>query len=600
MNSWFTLQRRFSAVFAPLVICVIGVLTYSNTWYSDFQFDDVPSIVLNPAIKNPFDLLAIWHFWPTRFITYYTFSWNYYFSQNNVFWYHVANCFIHVLTSLLVWWFVRLLFFLIAQREKKIIDYAESGSLLAAMLFVVHPVQTQAVTYIVQRATSLSACFYLLAVCLFIKSRLALLKGGKWFYGGSFLSGVMAQFCKENALTLVGSLILIECFFFAPFSRKNLLRLAPFLLFLAVVPVTLALSHTFDWTHWCRVGEDAVAIHPVSYFLTQLRVYLIYARLLIAPVSQNVDYDIAVVKSFFEPAVLWGSVYVFALFFVVIKLFKRYRIISFAILWGGMVLFPESSFFPIQDVIFEHRLYLAVVGYCCFVVFGVYYLLGRKYKIVSVLILSLLILWYAFLAYARNFDWQTNVSLWDDAISKSPAKARCYLNRGVGFLCAGESKKALNDFERYVALLERDSRVGSFLQQEVSPVDAQMVTSAAMAKRFNEIGLHLTSLGKVAQASPLFLQAVMLFPENEEYAINHCASLGRQKNFKNAIKAGEDAERYFPQSGMIQYNLAIALFWDAQYSFAWGHLNKALEFGVKPDPRFVAELKSRLEEKKGN
>lgn len=172
----FTRQLRVNVALA--LIAIVGFLCYSNTFDGSFLYDD-RSITESNSIKDISDLGSIKNLPVRRFVTFLSFAVNYHFGELNVFGYHLVNLIIHILTSMLVFWFVGLI---IVNSEKKTRTLAPDHSkeqsafiyyhlvpLFAALLFVAHPVQTQAVTYISQRAASLATFFYLLSMVLYLK-----------------------------------------------------------------------------------------------------------------------------------------------------------------------------------------------------------------------------------------------------------------------------------------------------------------------------------------------------------------------------------------------------------------------------------------------
>ncbi|MBI5196365.1 MAG: hypothetical protein HZA10_08585 [Nitrospirae bacterium] len=174
------------------LLIIIGFLAYSNTFNISFQFDDASNIVENPIIKDlqyvaePSNAKAfpLYNTFKNRFIGYFTFALNYRLYGLDVTGYHIVNLAIHIINALLVYWLALLTFFKGAkgQRDKvaegqdslSMVNGQQSTNLIAlfsALIFVSHPVQTQAVTYIVQRFTSLVTMFYLLSLVMYVKFR---------------------------------------------------------------------------------------------------------------------------------------------------------------------------------------------------------------------------------------------------------------------------------------------------------------------------------------------------------------------------------------------------------------------------------------------
>ena len=240
--------RRFFKEYKFLVALVLlGILIYSNTFQSSFHFDDEIYILENYSIRNIWNLRGIWDFFPTRFVAFFTFALNYTFHRFHLFGYHLVNLIIHLGASILTWWFIRLIFETPAIKKHRLSEYKSSISLFAAFLFLSHPIQTQAVTYIWQRCTSLVAFFYLFSLCFYFKSRL--LQGIKnaasrenTFYNLSLGSGVLALFTKENALTLPLIVLLCEFYFFKETRPIKWKKVIPFFCLWPIIPFVLLLT----------------------------------------------------------------------------------------------------------------------------------------------------------------------------------------------------------------------------------------------------------------------------------------------------------------------------------------------------------------------
>ncbi|MBN1527080.1 MAG: tetratricopeptide repeat protein, partial [Candidatus Omnitrophica bacterium] len=113
-------KPQYLAIAAVILICLSGLLVYSNTFHATFHFDDEESIIRNVAIRHLFDLKAVWDFWPTRFVTYISFALNYRLGQLDVFGYHVFNLIIHLGAALFAWWLALLTFSTPALKDDKI------------------------------------------------------------------------------------------------------------------------------------------------------------------------------------------------------------------------------------------------------------------------------------------------------------------------------------------------------------------------------------------------------------------------------------------------------------------------------------------------
>ena len=372
---------------------------------------------------------------------------------------------------------------------------------------MIHPVQTQAVTYIVQRMTSLATMFYLLSVVLYIKARLSIVgiqscrrltensKEKKFsslltphsslffYYVGSVFAAVLAMKTKEIAFTLPLAVVLYEVFFFRGSWKHRLLYLLPLLVTLPIIPLTIidiggsAGDILSDTDQHLRVGRG---ITRLDYLFTQFRVVVTYLRLLVLPLNQNLDYDYPVYAAFFSPPVFLSFLLLTAIFALAVYLFfssrlhqssaesyadttqsqpqpesqskykPAFRLIAFGILWFFLTLSVESSLIPIRDVIMEHRLYLPGFGAAAVFATAFYLMVGKLTRPASGKLLllgaALLVLVLGFATYQRNYVWGDAIRLWQDVVVKSPNKGRPINNLGVALEETGRRPEAFKPF----------------------------------------------------------------------------------------------------------------------------------------------------------
>lgn len=438
-----------------ILIVLLAVCIYSNTLSNGFVFDDLPYIVENPAIKDfsyftdpsrieKIGQYDIREFFQTRVVGFFTFALNYKIHGLDPRGYHLFNVVVHAANSLLVYFLIVLL----SNGKHRM------AALSIALLFAAHPIQTQAVAYISQRLASLCAMFYLLAVLLYVKSRLA---EGRWkyaFYVLSVMSTVLAMKTKEIAFTIPLAMAMIEMMFLKGRLKERALSLTPLGLTMLIIPLTLISRMSGEAFTMAAKGK----ITSGDYLITEFRVIVTYMRLMILPINQNNDYDYPVYKTMAEPAILLSMLLIFAVIGFAVWLFIRskrednpdYRFISFGIFWFFLTLSVESSFIPIVDVIFEHRLYLPSAGFIAAVVFGARIGLSKiKHgQTVAAAAMVLIVIVFGFMAYSRNKVWQSELSLWSDAVMKSPNKARPHYNLGWALKMEKRIDEAEREFGR--------------------------------------------------------------------------------------------------------------------------------------------------------
>ncbi len=334
-------------------------------------------------------------------------------------------------------------------KEKEITKHAKSIAFIGSLIFVAHPIQTEAVTYICQRTASLAALFYIASLSLYIKARLSqnqrLSSTIHWFYYvSSMVAALLGMFTKELVATLPLMILLYEFCFLQVKKKLNWKYIVPFLAMLLIIPITMISSKSLNLRMMRKLAEGSGDICRGNYLITQFRVLVTYLRLVFIPLNQNVDYDYPISQTLWKAPILASGFLLLFILSVGILLFRRHRLISFCIFWFFLTLSVESSVIPLLNVIFEHRLYLPMVGYSIFFAIILSYFCQKRVKL-RIVIPLVIIISYSVLAYSRNEVWKSELALWDDAVTKSPGKARPYHNRSRAYINLGFPEKAISD-----------------------------------------------------------------------------------------------------------------------------------------------------------
>lgn len=384
-------------VLGIVLIATLAIIIYSNTFNASFHFDDTPSIVENYAIHR-FDLSEIF-LKSSRPILDLTFALNYYFGKLDVFGYHLVNLALHIANGILLYF---ILFWTINRISRtnptntinptntmnSITPINASNPinfripLYAGLIFIAHPIQTQAVTYIVSRSSVLATTFYLLALLFFIRAyrprteiEEPFIKPSKFYLGGAFVASCLAMGTKQIAATLPVMLLIYDFYFI---SKGNLSILKnhykSHILMFSSVSIAIYLSFSgittfvsFDYAQGIPMPQTE-PVTSFQYFLTQLHVIPYYIKLLFIPTNLNLDYDWPITRGIDFQTVLYFLMLTM-IFFIAVFLFRRAKLISFGIIWFFVTLSVTSSFIVIYDVIFEHRLYLPSIGFVIVVAF---------------------------------------------------------------------------------------------------------------------------------------------------------------------------------------------------------------------------------------
>jgi len=597
-----------------VLIAVIGILLYSNTLHSPFQWDELKFIETNPIIKDlgyffepsRAEGLELYSTIRNRYVGFLTFALNYKINGLDVTGYHIVNISIHIINSLLVYLLVILTFKtpffkayhspLFARGKGEINNSALTmNNMIAfftALVFVSHPLQTEAVTYIFQRLASLVTMFYLLSLIMYIKFRIQETEitaqtdgntdgnvrsylGPAFWYLGSVIFAVMAMKTKENAFTLPLMIATYELSFFNGRIGKRTLRLIPILLTLLIIPLTLT---GIDKPAGEIIGSMADAsrgdasISRMDYLFTQFRVIVTYIRLLVLPTNQNIDYDYPVFHSFFDKQVIISFLFLFCILCLGIYLFYRSRatnrrrgsagrvsrLIAFGIFWFFITLSVESSVIPIPMTINEYRVLLPSVGAFLGITTAVFLLFekiqSRKVRVFAVSSSLLVIFIFSYAAYARNGVWEDEIGLWEDVVKKSPQNARGHNNLGYIFYKKGLTDKAIMQYN--IAL-----------QLKPDYADAH-----------NNLGIAYKANGLIDKAIEEYMTVLSLDP----------ASVYARSNLGNAYRV-----KGFPDKALEQYGSALRLNPD----FAEAHFNTGiiyLEKGLIEDARIELETALRI------
>jgi tetratricopeptide (TPR) repeat protein len=470
MTNKFVSYRKSSFAFAFLIILVF--LIYSNTFRASWHMDDYHNITHNTQIHikdlHPLSLFNAFFFYDgpnkklSRPISSLTFAINWYFCKMNVFGYHVVNILIHFLIAYFLFLSVYNILKLPRLRDR----YGGreySIALLTSTFWAIHPIQTQAVTYIVQRMASLSTMFYILAILLYIKARMTnLFSKRALLFFCCLISFLMALGSKENAAILPISLIFLEVCFFQdlgrPRTRKaffwaflfgSLLILAFGTLFFSGNPLSFLTA--FDdrpFTIWQRL-------------LTEPRVLVFYLTQIFYPVPTrlSIEHDIAVSTSLFNPwATLPCIVIVLLLIALGLSQIKKRPVLAFGILFYFLNHVIESSVLGLE-LIFEHRNYLPSLFFFFPVATGVLWILDyykeKKRSMYYMLIsfITLMLIGLGMGTYIRNMAWATEKTLWEDAMAKAPMSARPPHNLAWGYYeVLGRYDKAMEMYAKSFSL----------------------------------------------------------------------------------------------------------------------------------------------------
>ncbi len=603
----FPHRRRFLpglTVFTFFLI--IGWLIYAKTLSGPFVFDDFPNIVKNPFIRittltSDSLLLILRGPSASRPTAMATFAANYFVNQYRPAGYHLVNILIHILVAFLVFQLARQTLQLYDQKSFLV-------PFIAALLWLVHPLHIQSVTYIVQRMNSLAALFFLLALLGYIRARRLppaanrrVLKKSL-LMGSCGLFGLLALGAKPNAAILPLVIVLYEWFFLSSpklawkkkqFPKSILLALAVFfvlsMLYLGFHPVEKILS-----------DYENQNFTLVQRLLTEPVIILYYLSLLAFPHPNRLQliYDISPSLSLTEPPITALSLITLSgIIAVALLTARRHKIFSFALLWYLLTLAIESSFIG-RALAFDHRTYLPSV----FPIIAVSYLLikcSRK-QLTVLLIISAVIGLFGFWAYSRNHVWTTSISLWRDTAHKAPFSAPAANNLGLAHKAANNTAKALKQFRKTIDLdpgyEKAYNNLAIVLRDNGQAREALPYFQKALSLNprypdaYYNLGLALFDLGKMGEATTYYEKALDLNPLYDKAHNNLGIVLQMQGKTEKAMTRFRRTLEINPYFEKAYNNIGISY-------FRSGKLNKALvcfQQAVAINPDYV-DAKQNLE-----
>lgn len=448
----------------------------------------------------------------------------YKFYRLDPFGYHLTNTFLHILNAILIFLILKAVF------GEGVLCF------IAPLLFLVHPVQTEEVTYISGRCGLLAAFFVLLSFFFYVRY----LSGNKRviYYIASLVSFMLGLFAKESAVILPVFLIFYDYFinrdgFPLPAKRTgepSLLRLSRYVPFFFVLVCYLVF-----WNSMTGTTTNIPGILPGLFLrlLSMSKAFLIYFSILFFPLDLRNERLLPVITDFnimhLAPAVI-----LIILVVALIKLSKYSTEVIFGLGWFFIAMLPVSQIFPltVQGYLFtpEHFMYLPSAGFFTVIAFGLSRASRWRFfsKTSQVALFSALIIFYGLLTVKRNSEWKDPKTFYQLGVRQSPYNARLRTSLGNCFNASGEYDKAIAEFKKALAIkpdyfIARNN-LGISYARSGKPDSALAEFNAAQAldpsnpEPYNNAGFVLSEKGLLDEAVFKYRKAIELAPN---YASAH-------------------------------------------------------------------------------
>ncbi|PQO47432.1 tetratricopeptide repeat protein [Blastopirellula marina] len=447
---------RLHAVWIGLILG-LGTLFFANSFRGEFVFDD--EMMLTGARDLSKAPLKAWLRPSPRAVGSASFALNYLAGGTHTFGYHLANLAIHLSAALVLYWLV----WRTLQSPRLVERYGQAAVPLAgviALIWTLHPLQTQSVTYIVQRYESLMGLFFLLTIACLVRG----VDTGKRLWLVASLGFCLLGMQTKEVMAAAPIMALWYDRVFLAESWRELWRkrwayYAAYLLALASLILFIAM-------HWSWIGKRGTLFHdhlsPLAYAMNQGAVILHYVRLTFWPQGQNIDYGWPPSDNYVT--LIAADLVIVALLCLTVWAIWKAPALGFLGGWFFVILAPSSSFAPIIDLAFEHRMYLPLLSLAAMTVIGAYEALTRyvtpvRRPAVAGVVAALVIVSLGITTTLRNEVYDTPLSLWSDVMRKSPEHWRSYVNLGKHYAEAQQPAKAAPYFAKAYELNPDDHRV---------------------------------------------------------------------------------------------------------------------------------------------
>ncbi|MCD6322566.1 MAG: tetratricopeptide repeat protein [Clostridiales bacterium] len=541
------------------VILILILSAYSNSLYAPVTLDDMHSFVEEPRVLNfTFSWESVYELTETRFgwarfLPVLSFALDLQWGSGSVIFFHITNITIHLLATLALFFLLNSFFSFISylyDSSHPVNQRRSSVSIIVIFivgLWALNPVQTNAVTYLVQRMTSMAALFYFIALGGYLRGRMLQLQGvsaGKTaiWYLIFFLSAICSFMSKQISVTLPAMVLLVEFLFVHCGSLKSFLKKYRFLLVLVLLLLIPLVYYKFPGI-LARCGVRHFTIS--ERLLTELRVMSSYIFLFLLPLPQflNLEHDPLVSTSLFNPFTTFISLlFLFVIVVYAWQIRKRYPVITFAVYWFFINLMIESSVIPLE-LKFEHRLYLPSVGLCIVLVLLLNkvvtsFLSGfydeRNQKLIYIASIMILLSGLSMLTFERNNVWRDPISLYSDCTFKSPHKPRAHGNLARSLCKCGEYKDAIVESEKALSLGVKGYEVywtaAANLIAALSQLDENqhaiergeaLLTGAPSRTKKNSYPIFLNNLGNIYVKESEYQKACNTYIQGFKFASNN-------------------------------------------------------------------------------
>jgi len=522
-------RTAFTSVSIVGLLVAATLAAYSNSLSATFVFDDRPHIFANDRISSVFPLSHTLS--GRRPMVDLTLALNYAVGRQDPIGYHAVNLVIHLLAGFTLFGLLRQLLRAREPSSQQPAGFVDRLAGVITLLWLLHPLQTQSVTYVIQRGESMMGLFYLVTLYCAVRGMRDPRRPHLW-YAASAVACALGMATKAVMITAPAVVFLydwvVETRSLRRTSRRRwglYLALSASWIILVLCGVARGVLSTAPHPR-VNVGFGVDNVTPIAYLLTQPGVIVYYLRLVFWPDPLCIDYDWPLVSSA-STAVIPGGI-VLVLLSLAIWAAWRHPRVGFAGLCFFGILLPTSSFVPIRDPLFEHRMYLPLAAVLSLVVVGGAALrqriLGRhgasaaRVQVATTVIVVLIAAALGAKTFARNSDYESEVRLWQAATEVRPNCARAHYGLAVALGRANQHEESLQSFRK------------------VLDVSTGRTRKDVLAETHFHIGWILIRQDKAQEAVASFRRALEYDPEHVDATLELGFGLAMMQQYDEAIE----------------------------------------------------------------
>ncbi len=562
------LQQKWDSKFLLFTLIIIPFVIYFKSLNNEFtEWDDDKYVTqnidirtlhgdsINYSLKKTFSSYEVGNYHPITMLSY---SMEYAKYKLNPKPYHISNLIIHLLNTLLVFYFIWLL------------TKQQWTAFVTALLFSIHPMHVESVAWVAERKDVLYTFFSLISLCCYILYQNRQNKK-QLYYLVALLTFVLAVLSKAMAVCVPLLFLLIDYFEGRKITLKNSIEKSPFLIISIIFGIIAILAQKSS-----NSIEDISNYNFFDRILFSSYGILMYLWKLLIPSGLSCFYNYPIKQNGFYPSIFYIAPFVItALFFSIYKFFKTEKDIIFGFGFFVLSIVLVLQILPVGAAVIADR-------YTYIPYIGIFFIIARfmnnsienkivslqSYRISIITAFIIVTVMYSYITFQRTKVWENTITLFTDAINKYDKAPRSYNARGGAYFHKGQYERAIADYSRYI-FLKNDNAIVYYNR-----------------------GLAYLQLKKYMEAINDFTTAIKYNPHYADAFFNRGVVYNDMGNFQESITNNTSAIQYNPAYSKAYYNRAGAHFMLHQYNLAMIDALKAKQLGFFVDPKFIEAIQA--------